>query len=282
MNGYAVNAFLETRNYQSDFPVSAFYATDNNFLAHWHIEVEMMLVCSGSIRIGINQDTRVLNQGEMALFRSTDIHYYDSRNLHSTIIVLIFRPELVESPGGWPGNRQFTPAIIDQSTLSGLAKPVRDKINDLFREIVDELKNQDSYYRLSVKGKLAELCALILRHFPTQPADSPKNVVKMPDITRVQNAIQYLQNHYTEEISLSDIARASGLSPYYFSRLFSKFTGIPFKGYLTRLRVEKAVHLIRANSQSMIDTALECGFNSVRTFNRAFKAVKGYPPTKTG
>ncbi|HEX7715523.1 MAG TPA: AraC family transcriptional regulator, partial [Bacillota bacterium] len=250
-----MNAFLETRSYKSDFAVSAFYASNNNFLAHWHIEAEMMLVCSGSIRIGINKDTRILNQGEMALFRSTDIHYYDSRNLHSSIIVLIFRPELVESPGGWPENRQFDPAFIDERLFAGLAKPVRDEITNLFREIVQELKTQHPHYRLYVKGKIAELCALILRHFPTRPADTPKNGAKKPDILRVQNAIQYLQTHYMEEISLSDIAQACGLSPYYFSRLFSKFTGIPFKEYLTRTRVEKAEQLIRANPRSMIDTA---------------------------
>ena len=279
--GAAMNAFLETRSYKSDFAVSAFYASNNNFLAHWHIEAEMMLVCSGSIRIGINKDTRILNQGEMALFRSTDIHYYDSRNLHSSIIVLIFRPELVESPGGWPENRQFDPAFIDERLFAGLAKPVRDEITNLFREIVQELKTQHPHYRLYVKGMIAELCALILRHFPTRPADTPKNGAKKPDILRVQNAIQYLQTHYMEEISLSDIAQACGLSPYYFSRLFSKFTGIPFKEYLTRTRVEKAEQLIRANPRSMIDTAMECGFNSVRTFNRAFKAVKGHPPSRS-
>lgn len=277
-----MNAFLETRSYKSDFAVSAFYATNNNFLAHWHIEVEMMLVCSGSIRIGINKDTRILNQGEMALFRSTDIHYYDSRNLRSTIIVLIFRPELVESPGGWPENRQFDPPFIDERLLAGLAKPVRDEISDLFREIVRELETQHPHYRLYVKGMIAELCALILRHFPTRPGDTPKSVAKKPDILRVQKVIQYLQTHYMEEITLSDIAQASGLSPYYFSRLFSKFTGISFKEYLTRTRVEKAEQLIRTSRSSMIDTAMECGFGSVRTFNRAFKAVKGYPPSRSG
>ncbi|TCL62385.1 AraC-like DNA-binding protein [Hydrogenispora ethanolica] len=277
-----MNAFLETRSYSSDFAVSAFYAANNNFLAHWHLEVEMMLVCSGNIRIGINKEARVLHQGEMALFRSTDIHYYDSRDLHSRIIVLIFRPELIGSPGGWPENRQFDPAFIDQAVLAELAEPIRNGITALFEEIVAELETRSPHYRLYVSGKIAQLCALILRHFPTRPVTSPRNEAKKPDILRVQKVIQHLETHYMEEISLAGIARMSGLSPYYFSRLFAKFTGITFKEYLTRIRVQKAEQLIQTGQKSMIDTAFDCGFNSVRTFNRAFRTVKGYPPSRIG
>ncbi len=274
-----MSAFLETRDYGSDFPVSAFYAENNNFLAHWHIDVEMVLVCQGSIRIGINKEARILNQGEMAVFRSTDIHYYDSRDLRSTVIVLIFRPDLVGSPGGWPEPRQFVSPFLDRTSLAELTAPSREAIRGLFYEIFHELQAGQPFYRLYVGGKLAELCALILRHFPTVPAPAAQNG-KMPDIRRIQNAIQYLENHYTEELSLADIAREARLSPYYFSRLFAKFTGIPFKEYLTRIRVAQAERMIQTNPKSMIEVAFECGFNSVRTFNRSFKAVKGYPPSK--
>ena len=274
-----MNAYLERRTYKSDFPVSAFYAEDNNFLAHWHLDVEMVYVCSGSIRIGINKEARILNQGEMAIFRSTDIHYYDSKGLQSQIIVLIFRPELIGSDGGWPENRRFMPAFFDRKSLASLGETERETINKLFPLIVSELKECKPFYRLYVGGKLAELCALLLRSFPTCET-SPNDTGKMPDIVRIQYAIEYLKNHYAEDISLAVIAGESRLSPYYFSRLFAKFTGIPFKEYLTRIRVEQAERMIQTRDSSMIDTAFECGFNSIRTFNRAFKAVKGYAPSQ--
>ncbi|MDP4090730.1 MAG: cupin domain-containing protein, partial [Bacillota bacterium] len=102
-----MSAYLETRYYPMDFPIHAFYASDNCYLAHWHIDVEMVYVCEGSIRIGINKDVKILKKGEFAVFRSTDIHYYDSTNLSSKIIVLIFRPEIIEASSGWPEKLRF-------------------------------------------------------------------------------------------------------------------------------------------------------------------------------
>lgn len=274
-----MHAYLERRTYQSDFPVSAFYAENNNFLAHWHLDVEMVYVCSGSIRIGINKEARILTQGEMAVFRSTDIHYYDSKGRQSRIIVLIFRPELIGSAGGWPENRRFVTAFIDKKVIASFGENERATISGLFPLLVDELKEGKPFYRLYVGGKLAELCALLLRSLPTRDA-VPDNTGKMPDILRIQTAIEYLKRHYAEDISLISIAGTSRLSPYYFSRLFARFTGIPFKEYLTRIRIEQAERMIQARGGSIIDAAFACGFNSIRTFNRAFKAVKGYTPSQ--
>jgi AraC-like DNA-binding protein len=293
-----MNTFLETRSYQSDFPVTAFYDIDNNFLAHWHIDVEMALICEGSIRIGINQDSKILHQGEMAIISSTDIHYYDSRDLHSTIIVLIFRPQLVGSPGGWPENLHFNPAFVDLSQYEdSTAESIREIFQSIAREMneskslycfrgssqilsrANQVKDKLPYYELIVKGKILELCALTMRHFPNCNNANPKRN-KLPDIQGVQLAIQYLENHYMNDITLSDIAANSNLSPSYFSRLFNKFTGISFKEYLTRIRIAEAEQMIKAGQASILDISLDCGFNSVRTFNRTFKAIKGFSPSK--
>lgn len=294
-----MNTFLETRGYGSDFPVSAFYSNDVNFLAHWHIDVEMVLVCEGSIRIGVNKEAKVLGAGEMAVCGSTDIHYYDSKERHSTVILLQFRPELVGSPGGWPEDFSFDPAFID---LQRAEPSIRRAIREIFRDLAAEMQettpssyfykngriisvpNQSNekkpFYQLYVKGKIHELCALLLRHFPTSPAASRKKNNKLPDIQKIQCAIEYMAQNYARDISLSEIAAVSNFSPYHFSRLFHQFTGIPFHQYLSRIRIAQAEQLIKANQKPMIEIAFDCGFNSVRTFNRTFKAVKGFPPSR--
>jgi AraC-type DNA-binding domain-containing proteins len=295
-----MNTFLETRKYESDFPVCAFVNKDNNFLAHWHIDVEMMFVCEGSIRIGINQESKVLSQGEMAIFGSADIHYYDSRGMHSTIIVVIFRPELVGSPGGWPENLCFIPGFMD---LSKLKESTANTVREIFQSIAAEMneanplscfgennpilshatpvKYNRPYYKLLVKGKILELCALALRHFPTCSLSPNPKGNKMPDIQKIQFAIQYLENNYMHDISLTQIAGKSNLSPYYFSRLFTKFTAMTFKEYLAGIRIARAEQLIKAGEKTITDISFDCGFNSVRTFNRTFKTVKGFSPSQT-
>jgi AraC-like DNA-binding protein len=294
-----MNTFLETRSYQSNFPVCAFYSQDNDFLAHSHIDVELVFVCEGSIRIGINQKSRLLNKGEIAVIGSTEIHYYDSRGLHSTIIVIIFRPEVIGATGGWPENLYFDPPFL---TLSMLEKSAKKNIKEIFWNISKEmneakplsyqqenglivshsnpLKSRLPYYDLFVKGEIFKLCALLLRYFPTCSTNLQTKNRRGPDIQKIQFAICYLENNYNHNICLKDLAATADLSPYYFSRLFTRFTGMNFKEYLSKIRVTKAEQFIKEGQKSIIDISFECGFNSVRTFNRTFKKVKGYPPSR--
>lgn len=273
-----MNAYLETRYYGSDFPVNLFSSNNNTFLAHWHIDVEMVYVCEGSIRIGINKDCRILTKGEMAIFSSTDIHYYDSSESNSSIIILIFRPELIGSSSGWPDKVSFTPAFIDNNLL--VSANISYIIKNIFYNLQKEMECKQPFYELYVRGKISELCALALRHFPTTTISSKGKRQKLPDIERIQHVIKYLENNYNDDISLDHISEVAMLSPYYFSRLFKKFTGTNFKNYLSRIRIEEAENLIKTTEKSIIDISFECGFNCVRTFNRTFKAIKGYPPSK--
>lgn len=70
------------------------------------------------------------------------------------------------------------------------------------------------------------------------------------------------------------------MSPAYFSRYFKKMTGLTFSSYLNVLRVDRAVELLAGGEDiTMADLMARCGFNTLRNFNRVFKAVTGYAPT---
>ncbi|OPJ56181.1 AraC family transcriptional regulator [Clostridium oryzae] len=275
-----MGAFLETRSYSPELEANIFYCFNNNFLAHYHIDVEMVYVCEGSILIGVNKETKVLNKGEMAIFSSTDIHYYDSENRSSSIVVLIFRPDIVGCPAGWPENANFASAFIDSSIMNKLDNSVKMKLRSIFYEISEEFRSERPFFEQYIKGKIIELSSLCLRHFPTcnkTLTDKPK---KIPDIPKIQYIIDYIEKNYNSDLDLKTISNIANLSPYYFSRLFKKFTGLTFKKYLTIIRIDKAQKLIKSTPKSMLDISMDCGYNCVRTFNRDFKKVKGYAPTK--
>ena len=277
-----MNTYLETRSYPSDFPVHAFYAKNNTFLAHWHIDVEMLFVLEGSIRIGVNKSVKTLHKGEMAIFGSTDIHYYDSENLNSKIIGLIFRPEIINYPIGWPENLKFDLHFLDTNAINEDSKKTAHLFEDIFFDVLSELDLTSPFYQMYVKGRLLELCALSLRYFKTSHATNGLRDQKIANTHPIQHVLDFIENNYDEDISLDLISKEAKLNPYYFTRLFKKFTGTNFKHYLSTMRVNKAEELIKTTPKSKIDIAYECGFNSVRTFNRTFKAVKGYTPSDIG
>lgn len=277
----SLGAFLETRSYSPELEANIFYCYNNNYLAHYHIDVEMVYVCEGSILIGVNKETRILRKGEMAIIGSTDIHYYDSENHSSSIMVLVFRPDIVGCPAGWPENVNFTSAFIDSSTMNKLDKDVKEELRNIFYKISQEFELKKPFFEQYLKGKLIELSSLCLRHFPTCSRVTTEKPQKMPDISRIQYIIDYIENNYNSDLNLTTISNIANLSPFYFSRLFKKYTGLTFKKYLSIIRVDKAEKLIKSTKKSMLDVSMDCGFNCIRTFNREFKKVKGYTPSKS-
>ena len=89
---------------------------------------------------------------------------------------------------------------------------------------------------------------------------------------RVSGINAYLEENYKKNISLEDVSNHLGLTKSYFCRYFKNITGTSFWNYYTLFRLEKAIELIKnVENENLISIALECGFNNVRSFNKAFK-----------
>lgn len=82
-----------------------------------------------------------------------------------------------------------------------------------------------------------------------------------------------------EDLRFSALAGECGVSEGHLSRLFHRSTGLTFREYIARLRVEKARELLLSGDATVTEVAFECGFNSVSQFNRAFRAIFKTSPT---
>jgi AraC-like DNA-binding protein/ligand-binding sensor protein len=95
----------------------------------------------------------------------------------------------------------------------------------------------------------------------------------------ITKAKKFIQEHQTEDISLSQVAKAVNTSSFYFCKMFRKITGINFTDYLSRLRIERAKNLLLNPNLRISEIAFEVGFQSLTHFNRVFKRVLGQSPT---
>lgn len=96
--------------------------------------------------------------------------------------------------------------------------------------------------------------------------------------TRIWDILRYTEEHYTEKILLSDIARKENLDLYYLSHFFKESVGISFQNYVTRLRCEKARQLLLLSDYSLLDISMICGFSDPKYFNKGFQAQYGCTP----
>ena len=96
---------------------------------------------------------------------------------------------------------------------------------------------------------------------------------------RVRMARAYISNRQTEDFSLSDVARAIHVSPFYLCKIFKKATGLTFVEFRNRLRIESAMKLLGNPNQSVSEIAYSVGFQSLTQFNRLFRRIVGQSPT---
>lgn len=93
-------------------------------------------------------------------------------------------------------------------------------------------------------------------------------------------AVQYIQEHYNENIAINDLAERYEMSPNYFSSIFKKEMNQSTVNYITGLRMEKARELLEKSYMSVADIARKVGYEDGQYFFRVFKKYTGMPPLK--
>lgn len=276
-----MKAFHENRMYGASLPIQVGPIRDISFLAHWHNDIELMYVREGMIRMGVNSETRILRQGDIAVCGSGDIHFYDSREHHSEILLLIFPPQLIGSPGGWPREvRLASPFILRSGDRNGeLDAGLAGMLSDRMETIREEADLKKPRYEMLVTGLLYELSGLVLRHVDCIPADQQRDKRRIVGMKLMQEVFDWLESGFQYPVTLEDAAKQANLSIFHFSRYFKSIAGMSFLTYLNHLRARKAEELILSTDMTMLDIALECGFTNVRTFNRVFRQVMNRTPS---
>ena len=96
--------------------------------------------------------------------------------------------------------------------------------------------------------------------------------------TGIQKVKNYIKDHYTEKITLNELAQVVGYNPSYLSTLFKKKEGISPLDYLNTIRINQAKLFLAGSDFSISDIAMMVGFNSVSYFNHMYKAEVGLTP----
>lgn len=121
------------------------------------------------------------------------------------------------------------------------------------------------------------LSAHLLRHYSTRNhcfREYEDGLSKQ----KLRQAVEYIQAHLGDNLSLSDIASELGMSQYYFCHLFKRSTGVTPHQYLIQQRVERAKHLLKQPERTILSVAMECGFANQSHFAKCFRHYIGINP----
>ena len=99
-------------------------------------------------------------------------------------------------------------------------------------------------------------------------------------ITRLNNAINYIEEHLCDTVDYDEIAKLACCSTYHFQRMFAYMADTTLSEYIRRRRMSKAAVDLQSGSEKIINIALKYGYDSPTAFNRAFKSIHGVAPSQ--
>lgn len=270
-----MKAFHEVRQYDDDFMVWHSAYDNMSFWAHWHEEIELILVRSGSAHIQINSHALTAHKGDLLLCDSGDIHYSDSYQMANRLEFIVFDPHLISSHYQYTG--LDSPLLTaEQLKAAGMDRPTYA----LFDHIPRELRDKKPFYRELVKCRLREFWYTLRRFLEETGRTGGQGTRHHYMLGKLQQLLSYMDEHYGESLPLSQSAAWMGFSESHFSRFFKQYTGVHYVSYLQMVRVEQAIRLLHDSSKRIVDIAYDCGFTNVRTFNRVFRQLTSYSPAE--
>jgi AraC-like DNA-binding protein len=154
------------------------------------------------------------------------------------------------------------------------------RIRALLLGIREEYYGAHSGFRLAVKSKLFELTLLFLREIPKRELDAKTIVKRHYNRAILERMFSYIYDNYTtSSITLEQASEVAALSKFHFARFFKEQTGLTFHSYLSKMRITRAMEYLVESDQPITDIAYQCGFASLKTFNRLFKQYAGTSPS---
>ena len=104
------------------------------------------------------------------------------------------------------------------------------------------------------------------------------NLVKQKS-THIEKALRFIEKNMEKSLTLTEIAKESGMSKYYFSRTFKVSIGRSFKQYLTEKRIDRAKSLLANKDLNITEVCFLVGFNDLAYFDRVFRQKEGVTPS---
>ena len=245
---------------------------------HFHSAVEVIVPLKGSIHVWSEEDVWDLQVGEMMIIPSGVRHGFcmaaDSE-----------RELLLYEPNGAFTLKEFSTfrQMMARPIYLNDQHPCTQQLRQIFFDIIGIHRSGVLMRNMRNYARLLEAYAILGEHYlstSATPAEMNAFQRQMSGEDAFNRALDYLNKNYMDDMTLDSLAAYAGFSRYTLSRMFRQHTGYTFTQCLSKRRVDMAMELLASTRLPVTQVALQCGFNSIATFNRVFREIRGCTPTQ--
>ena len=234
------------------------------FTTHLHYQVELGCILQGRTRITVESECCEAQAGDMFIFFPNQVHRMETIEKEKYIL-LIVNPELLPEYA-----RTLITTLPKENLLRGAAQD--EELMALMHRISNVYISSEPYREEILRGYLLAFFGKLLPKLTLQDIQSR-------DLHVLGMILNYCAAHSEEDISLGVLERELHLSKYYISHILSAKLHVGFNDYINSLRVSNACRLLLGSNKSITEISEQVGFNTLRTFNRAFMKHMGVTPS---
>ena len=245
-----------------------FNSTQNvrDSVCNWHSNIEILIVTDGNGHMQYNSDDLTVAKGDILVINSGDLHHIYSDSGIS-FEYLIVDEKFCRENGINTVERYFHRLFKCAET---------ERIYEcVFRRYkaykADGSPINTALLRMSVLELLTEL---YLHH--SEPLSADRGMTRAPR-DFVKKVIEYLAEHYTESLTLEEVATVCGITKFHLAREFKRYTGQTVITYINVLRCKKA-RVCLSDGMTVTEAAVASGFEGVSYFSRTYKKIMGVSP----
>ncbi len=250
------------------------------FSPHWHEQVELHCFVSGSAVVRCGGEAIEARRGDLVLVNSNEMHSGESTAPNTSYYVLIMDVSLLQGSSIGPIDTLFVQPIsqnliLFENRLSG----DRD-VYACVRSIIDEYERKRDGYAIAVKSHILWLFVLLLRGHVKRVLRSSEYNARVLAARRYQQALDFIDHNFQQDITLEQLARMSSVSPPHFCRQFKALTGKTLSQYVNGKRIDRAAELLSTAAVNVSEAAAQCGFDDFNYFSRMFRRYKNMSPSQ--
>jgi AraC-like DNA-binding protein len=165
---------------------------------------------------------------------------------------------------------------LGQIPLKQVTKPANPaQYASLFHELASKWLFKGAVYKLKCKSLLMDILFHLIQ-------DTIEEHQQLNNLTRIQSAVEYMEQHSDRAMSIPQLARMVSLSESHFRRLFHQIFGVAPQEYLNSIRINRAKDLIWSGEYTLSEIARRTGFTNIYYFSRAFRKATGVAPSAFG
>ncbi|HBN84375.1 MAG TPA: AraC family transcriptional regulator [Clostridiales bacterium] len=249
--------------------------------SHWHEQIEILFFIEADAVVECN-----FNEIKV---KSRDIIYINSHELHR-----------IHNPGGGVLEYYciaFDPSLIQSSFFDSidskyilpiennliLFKNIISKDPDIdryIREMVWESETREEGYELSVKAYVYLVLVLMIRRFTETVLTKKEFQVRNNNLESLNKVIVYIEENYSEKITVDHLARYAGMSTSNLYLQFKKASGKTITDYINQVRIQNADRLLRSSDMNITEIASAVGIEDSNYFTKLFRKYKKVPPSQ--